>query len=101
MRMIKLMADYNCFPLWEASPGEIGNIDHDSLPISDELKNLLSLWGDEYTETLNTEDPLNSGFKNADHERNFITAGERLAGRLQKELGQNFKITTQVTPGSY
>ncbi|MFZ3001543.1 MAG: hypothetical protein WA071_14540 [Undibacterium umbellatum] len=93
MRMIKLMADYNCFPLWENSPGKIGNIDPDSIPISDDLKNLLSLWGDEYTETLNTEDPLNSGFKNADRERNFITTGERLAERLQMELGQNFKIT--------
>ncbi|PXX34939.1 hypothetical protein [Undibacterium pigrum] len=95
MRMIKLMPDYHCFPLWEASPGQVGNIDPSSLPISDELKSLLSLWAREYTQTLNNEDPLNSGFENTDREQDFIATGEKLAVRLQMELGEGFMISVK------
>jgi len=38
VRIIKLMADYQCFPLWEASPGKVGNVDPNTLPISEGLK---------------------------------------------------------------
>lgn len=38
MKTIKLMADYDCFPLWKSSPGEVGNIDPEDLPISYDLK---------------------------------------------------------------
>ncbi len=35
MKRIKLMADYDCYPLWLDSDDEVGNIDPDVLPISD------------------------------------------------------------------
>ncbi|KES16178.1 hypothetical protein GASC598I20_006050, partial [Gilliamella apicola SCGC AB-598-I20] len=35
MKKIKLMADYECYPLWIDSDNEVGNIDPDSLLISD------------------------------------------------------------------
>ena len=42
---IKLMADYQCFPLWDASQEGGGrNIDPDELPISLSLKARLNLW---------------------------------------------------------
>ncbi|MHC5729637.1 MAG: hypothetical protein ACYTXY_37035 [Nostoc sp.] len=31
---IKLMADYGCYPLWWVSSDKIGNIDPETLPLS-------------------------------------------------------------------
>jgi hypothetical protein len=44
MKNIKLMADYQCHPLWNMSPGEYGDINPDDLPISQELKDQLNAW---------------------------------------------------------
>ena len=34
MNAIKLMADYGCWPLWDMTPGEYGNVDPADVPIS-------------------------------------------------------------------
>jgi hypothetical protein len=57
MRTIKVMADYQCFPLWEASPGEVGNIDPDDLPISHILKERLAAWARAFDATLSMDYP--------------------------------------------
>lgn len=57
MRVIKLMADYQCFPLWEASPGAVGNIDPKDLPISLSLQRELMVWAEKFDATLNMQDP--------------------------------------------
>jgi hypothetical protein len=44
MRSIKMMADYHCWPLWEASAGRVGNIDPRTLPISRDLVVQLESW---------------------------------------------------------
>jgi len=92
MRVIKLMADYQCFPLWEASPGEVGNIDPDELPISQELKARLASWARQFDETLNMDYPPDSGFEDAKAEADFKQEGLRLAGQLRTELGPEYEI---------
>lgn len=92
MRTIRLMADYQCFPLWEASPGQVGNIDPKSLPISDELRIKLMNWARDYDETLNMDDPVSSGFRSDKEEAEFIEAGLELADRLRSELGSDFVV---------
>lgn len=92
MREIKLMADYQCFPLWEASPGIVGNIDPASLPISLGLKNLLHEWSGEYDATLNLEDPALSGFCSDAAHAEFQRKGQFLAAALQAELGEGYRI---------
>jgi hypothetical protein len=94
MRKVKLMADYNCFPLWEASAGVVGNIDPSSLPISQELINKLTFWAELYDATLNLNDPLKSGFDNAHEEYAFIQLGRKLREQLKIELGLNFSVET-------
>ncbi|CAI1087703.1 hypothetical protein [Serratia quinivorans] len=92
MKTIKLMADYYSFPLWEASPGEFGNIDPESLPLSDALKEELIKWSEKYDSILNDEDPLLSGFKSEEEEKRFIDDGYKLAHLLQEELGYTYNI---------
>jgi len=93
MKMIKLMADYYSFPLWENSPREVGNIDPESLPLSEELKERLENWSEKYDSILNDENPASSGFETEEDELNFIREGSELAKSLQLELGETYQIT--------
>jgi hypothetical protein len=93
MRSIKLMADYSCFPLWEAAADGPTNLDPENLPLSSALKRELDAWADAYDATLNMDDPAASKFESpADAER-FRLRGLELADRLRAELGADFTIT--------
>lgn len=96
VRVIKLMADYGCWPLWEASPGIFGDIDPATLPISDELKAQLRDWAEAYDRTLNQDDPRRSGFPSAADEAAFRRTGALLADRLRAELGPGYSVTTKL-----
>lgn len=93
MRAIKLMAYYYCFPLWNNSPGEVGNIDPESLPLSSDLKARFNDWSERYDSILNDDDPASSGFETREDELNFIREGEELAECLQAELEDSYQIT--------
>lgn len=95
MRTIKLMPDYQCFPLWEASLGQVGNIDPKDLPITDDLRRELLMWANSYNETLNMDDPASSGFPSNEAEMQFKEVGDRLGERLQEELGSEFAVIIQ------
>jgi hypothetical protein len=96
VKSIKLMADYQCHPLWNMSPGEYGDIAPCELPISKELQFRLSKWASIYDETLDVDYPPNSGFKSEELEREFKMEGERLAESLRSELGPDFSILLKV-----
>lgn len=93
MKIIKLMADYYCFPLWNNSSGEVGNIDPESLPLSSELKLRLNEWSEKYDLILNDDDPASSDFETKEDEQAFIREGSELAKYLQIELGDSYQIT--------
>jgi hypothetical protein len=57
VRKIRVMADYQCWPLWEASPGRFGDIEPASLPISDSLRGDLLEWKRMFDSILNLDDP--------------------------------------------
>ena len=90
MRTLKLMADYQCFPLWE--PSEFENVDPNELPISQELKRDLYTWMDKYDSILDWEYPPDSGFKSEQEEQQFKQDGKNLQRRLQQELGAEFQV---------
>lgn len=92
MKSIKLMADYQCHPLWNMSPGEYRDIAPSELPISKELQVRLSKWAAMYDGTLDADYPPNSGFKSEELEREFKLEGERLAEILRDELGPDYSI---------
>lgn len=92
MKEIKLMADYQCHPLWGTTPDDFGDISSEEFPISLELKYSLEDWAKRYDDILNTDDPASSGFSSVEEEKLFIDDGYKLAERLQKELGSTYKI---------
>jgi len=92
MRSIRISADYECYPLWEANPGIVGNINPADLPISPELIDQLMSWANTFDKTLNMDDPVNSGFQNDQEEFSFREEGLILAEKLKNELGEGYLI---------
>ena len=96
MIKIKLMPDYQCYPLWGISENNLGNIDPKSLPISEGLISSLMDWAKEYDATLNLEDPLSSGFATKELELAFKKEGEYLLKRLRTELGNSYQLILKI-----
>jgi len=96
MKKIKLMADYGCFPIWHVSGEEVGDIDPNDLPLSQELKRLLADWALAFDQTLNQDYPPDSGFKSDAEETEFKQQAAQLAERLREELGSEFEVTVRV-----
>ncbi len=94
---IKVMADYFCFPLWEDSPIEVGNIDPNDLPISQELKADLMAWARTLDEDFNEDDPGNSRNISEEERWAFSDKGYCLARRLREELGEDFPILYHIS----
>jgi hypothetical protein len=84
---VRLMPDYQCFPLWLDEPNEVGNIDPRDLQISSDLMDALQAWASRYDATLNKDDPTNSGFSSVIEEEFFLDEGRRLSARLTEQLG--------------
>jgi hypothetical protein len=96
MRTIKLMADYQCYPLWGVPPDELGDINPDTLPISQNLKMQLIKWAQTFDATLNMNDPASSGFLSDQEEVEFKKIGHELGERLQNELGSEFDVKVKI-----
>ena len=94
MRTLKLMPDYFCFPLWEADPGEVGNVDPAGLPISQALRDRLLQWAGAFDAMLDMSDPAASRIA-PEVAQAFEREGAALAQALRDELGPGFAITTR------
>lgn len=93
MRTIKVMADYFASPLWIEGDGVASrNVNPSTLGISESLATELMAWADEYTGTLNSDDPSASGFADVATELAFVAKGRELADRLQAELRQSTRV---------
>lgn len=91
MRTLRLMADYECPPLWE--PGsEPYSVSPEDLPISPALREMLWTWANTFDATLNRDDPTASGFNGPEEEERFIEKGQRLVECLRTELGMGYQI---------
>ena len=90
--IIKIMPDYNCFPIWRMGPNIIENVNPNELPISANLKKRLFNWGEKYDNTLNNFDPVISGFKSAVEEKIFIEEGKIIWKIMLAELGEKYEI---------
>jgi len=95
-KLIRLMADYHCHPLWDMTSDQYGDIDPAVLPLSAALRLRLAEWARIYDETLNMDSPQDSGFKSEALETEFKTEGHRLAKSLRKELGPAFTVAEKI-----
>ncbi len=90
--IIKLNTDYFCYPLWWATPGKVGNIDPETLPLSSETKQQLKNWSNTYNSILNLDDPGASGFVDEETRNNFEREGICLWMKLKQELEANYEV---------
>lgn len=86
---IKMMADYESFPLWDLGPDGPRNLDPSVMALSPGLQESLDAWARRYDATLDRHDPARSGFADRLEERAFDEDGLRLASRLKAELGDD------------
>ena len=81
--MLRLMADYECYPIWD--PASMANVDPATLDLPPDLATALRAWGDEYTATLDRSNPAASGFPDVPSARSWLRTGDELAARLRAE----------------
>lgn len=83
--VVRLAADFDASPLWTIE----GNIPIEDLPLSPRLRAELRRWADEFDATT----PRGPRMKRGDFlPTDWAQRGERLAGRLQAELGDTFVV---------
>ncbi len=83
-RSIKVMADYDCHPLWALDPGIVGNYAPDLLGLSETLTRDLNEWADAFNSFLDRDNPADTQISPSDlatHEAH----GRQLAIRLARE----------------
>jgi hypothetical protein len=90
--VIKVMAEYESFPLWQRDSRGTANVDPATLPIPSGLAQELLDWADAFDSTLNRSDPAASGFSDPAAEDDFYAEGQRLARRLADELAGRYAI---------
>ena len=92
MQTIKVMADYECHPLWAVDDVPARNLSPRELRVPEDLILDLENWAKRYDATLDWDDPASSGFASEDEHRSWVTQGRALASRLQLELGDGFRV---------
>lgn len=80
---IKVMADYQCWPLWNLS-GSYHNIAPGDLDLSDELVDDLLRWAVDFDSSLNADNPAESLWTDAEFLAHEVR-GRQLAERLKAE----------------
>ena len=89
---IKLMADYNCWPLWWAGDHDPDNIDPATLPLWPETVAHLERWAETFDSHLNPDDPSSSGFSDVTEAEAFEQEGIKLWKQLREELSPSYTI---------
>lgn len=87
---IKLMTDYNYYPLWDMD--DVGDIDPTELPLSEATIERLLNWQKIYDGIIDWDDPASAGFASSQEEIAFEREGISLWKQLQKELGDEYEI---------
>jgi hypothetical protein len=91
-KMLKIMPEYQCFPLWLKGDGIFENISPDDLPISNALKIRLTNWQNKFDSTLNHDYPPESGFKSLVEEDLFEEEGRKIWTQILEELHSEYDI---------
>jgi hypothetical protein len=92
-QQIKLMWDYDCYPLWHFGGREVGNIDPDSLPLSPATRARLKAWAAIPDAKLDRHNPPDTATAWSEDEKlAFEAEGRQLWRALQQELGQAYGV---------
>jgi hypothetical protein len=89
---IKLMTDYESWPLWWAGDADPGNIDPNTLPLSAATIARLEAWANAFDATLNRDDPASSDFPSDAAFESFEAEGRALWRQLRDELAPQYQV---------
>jgi hypothetical protein len=94
-KTLRVLADYDCWALWVFAPPRTENVDpaDPELGLSPALVDELNRWADDYTATLNRDDPKVSGFPSEPAEREFVARGRRLAEEVRAQMSPDWQVT--------
>lgn len=93
MITLKLMADYDCWPLWwYAGTDAIGNVDPHTLGLTDATLGRLQAWSERYNSYLDREDPGHSPDPTPAEQEAFEQEGIAIWRVLQHELRGRYQI---------
>ncbi len=101
LRVIKIMPNHGCDPLWGMAEHEIGPIDPVTLPISATRRGPLLRWAEHFDTRIDWNDPGGSWPWGVEEERRFWTEGEELAWALRDELGPGFQVVRFTEQGLF
>lgn len=88
---LKLLPEYEASPVWWGQQ-PFGEVDVNTLPITNELKSEVLQWAQLYWATLCVEDPVRSGFPTLQTKEAFDRLGKLLWERLRGELGPAYIV---------
>ena len=94
-KALRVLADYDSRALWLSSPPTMENVDpaDPRLGLDPALVRELNRWADEYTATLNRDEPMASGFLTEAAEHEFVARGRRLAEAVRVQISPGWRIT--------
>lgn len=92
VRKIKLMPDYQCYPLWALDEEALDNLNPQTLPLSSETIWRLEDWAKRFDSWMNWDDPTSSIEPSTKAVVAFDEEGRRLWQRLIQELGPNYEV---------
>ncbi|WP_425419456.1 hypothetical protein [Oricola indica] len=91
-RRVKLMADYDCWPLWGMDGDDIGNLDPAGLGLSSGLVARLAHWSEAYDARLDRTDPAGSPQTSPEDTSRFEREGLELWRLVREELGSGYEV---------
>lgn len=91
-KKIRLMTDYGCYPLWWDEPDQVGDLDPESLPLSQEIIQRLYDWADAFDARLNLADPSDSPEVTPEEVERFEWEGLSLWKQLDQELSPDYEV---------
>jgi PHD/YefM family antitoxin component YafN of YafNO toxin-antitoxin module len=91
-KKIRLMTDYGCYPLWWDEPDQVGDLDPESLPLTQETIQRLYHWADAFDARLNLADPSDSPEVTPEEVESFEWEGLSLWKQLNQELYPNYEV---------
>lgn len=92
---IRLMADYQCWPLWHCRSVQVGNIDPREVGVSMALAKDLSRWVETFESHMDLSDPASTKWT-PEEIAQFDSEGRELSRRLVAEIGDRFDILYQI-----
>lgn len=78
--------------MWWVSSEKMGDIDPETLPLSQKTISRLEKWADMYDAKLNEDEPDLSNFSNDEEQESFEKEGINLWKQLKQELASKYEV---------